>query len=419
MRTTPLEQWAGEKIGGYSMPDWQLNNLRETLTLARQSPFYRKRLPAVLPERLDEIQALPLMDAGDIVREGQKLLCVPPQEIERIVTLRTSGTSSEPKRLHFTAEDLELTVDFFARGLPTVVEPGGTMAVMMPCKTPHGVGDLICRGLERIPVRPVRWGPLCSFAETAAMLRDEGVVSIVGLPIQMLALVRYLALTGARTQLRSVLLSADNIPDVLVRELEAGGLHVYKHFGMTETGYGCAIDCDAHTGQHIREPDLLVEIVDPITGLPKPDGQWGEIVITTLTRRGMPLIRYRTGDFSRILPGICPCGSALRRLDNVFGRWNDGIDLPKGTLTMGELDEALLALPQVMDFSARLEKGILYLHLSTFGEMNPLTKAGVQDALMSIPALHGVKIQIEMEGCSDYRPLHQTKRMLTAEGAQL
>lgn len=415
MRMTPLDGWAREKTGGLAMADWQRKKLRETIELARNCPFYRGRLPDSPPDHPGDIRNLPLMETGDLVRGGLGLLCVSPREIERIVTLQTSGTSGEPKRLHFTAGDLELTVDFFARGLPTVVEPGGVMAVMMPCRTPHGVGDLICRGLERIPVRAVRWGPLSSFSDTAAMLRNEGVTAIVGLPVQVLALVRYLVLTGTETPLRSVLLSADNIPGVLVRELEAGGLRVYKHFGMTETGYGCAIDCDAHTGQHIREPDLLVEIVDPGSGQPLPDGRWGEIVITTLTRRGMPLIRYRTGDRSRILPGICPCGSTLRRLDDVRARYSEGLSLPGGMVTISELDECLLALPQVMDFSMKRVGGALCLHLTTFAGMAPLKRKEVQNLLRALPALAGVDMAIDIERCESYVPLHRTKRTLLKE----
>ncbi|MGI6404797.1 MAG: DVU_1553 family AMP-dependent CoA ligase [Oscillospiraceae bacterium] len=416
MRMTPLHQWAQEKTGGLPIEAWQLKKLRDTLTLARNSLFYRERLPGTMPEHIADIRRLPLMEMGTMVRQEQQLLCVPPQEIQRIVTIWTSGTTGRPKRLYFTAQDLELTIDFFARGLPTLVKPGDVMAVMMPCRVTSGVGDLICRGLKRIPVDAVPWGPLTSFAETKAMLQDKNVTSIVGMPAQVLALTRYLAITNAKTSLQSVLLSADNISPAMVRELKERGLQVYLHFGMTETGYGCAIDCDAHAGQHIREPDLLVEIVDPITGQPMPDGHWGEIVITTLTRRGMPLIRYRTGDYSRILPGTCPCGSTLRRLDNVHGRWNDGLVLPKGTLRMPALDQALFAFPQVMDFSVHYTNGLLSLYLATFSGMPALTEDAVRKALAPIFPLTGVEIAIEIEPCDEYVPLHQTKRSFATEG---
>ncbi len=95
---------------------------------------------------------------------------------------------------------------------------------------------------------------------------------------------------------------------------------MFNHYGMTEMGLGGGVDCRALTGYHLREADLYFEIVDPVDGRPLPDGEPGEVVFTTLTRRGMPLIRYRTGDLARFLPGSCPCGTVLRRLDHVQGR---------------------------------------------------------------------------------------------------
>jgi phenylacetate-coenzyme A ligase PaaK-like adenylate-forming protein len=95
---------------------------------------------------------------------------------------------------------------------------------------------------------------------------------------------------------------------------------VYEHYGMTEMGLGGAMACEKRDGYHPREADLLFEIIDPCTGEVLPEGEYGEIVFTTLTRQAMPFIRYRTGDFSRWLPGLCGCGSILKRLDKVGDR---------------------------------------------------------------------------------------------------
>ena len=92
------------------------------------------------------------------------------------------------------------------------------------------------------------------------------------------------------------------------------------HYGMTETGLGGAVSCSSHAGYHIREADLYFEIIDPETGQRQPDGKRGEIVFTTLNRRGMPLIRYRSGDISQILVQKCPCGSIIRRFGNIEDR---------------------------------------------------------------------------------------------------
>ena len=105
---------------------------------------------------------------------------------------------------------------------------------------------------------------------------------------------------------------------------------VFTHWGMTETGYGGGVQCGAREGYHMRDLDLLLEVVDPETGEPVPDGELGELVLTTLRRTGMPLIRYRTGDLGRFIVSPCPCGTLKPRLAEVEGRLADVISLPGG-----------------------------------------------------------------------------------------
>ena len=415
IKITPLDAWARKKTDDLGV--WQLECLRETIRWARNSPFYRERLPGGLPESLTDLRGLPLMDGGDLRREGLRLLCAPPGEIVRIVSLRTSGTTDNPKRVCFTSDDQELTADFFADGLTTVTPPGGVMAIMLPLGSSGGVADLICRGLSRIPARPVPFGMLESFNDAALTLKREGVRSLVGVPSQALALARYLRHIRKRAvEPESVLLTADYIPEAIVNELAGFGIRVYKHYGMTEMGFGCAIDCDAHSGQHIRETDLLLEVIEPETCAALPDGEWGEVVFTTLTRRGMPLIRYRTGDISRLLPGGCPCGGGLRRLDDVKGRSNEGIMLGGGVLTMPDMDEAIFALPQVMDFSAEAEEGALRISVATFAGMAALRKEAVSDALDALPAIANTKnlrISAEIIPMEEYPRMYNGKRRIT------
>ena len=115
-----------------------------------------------------------------------------------------------------------------------------------------------------------------------------------------------------------MLLSADNVPDAISNELRRiWGCEVFTHYGMTEMGFGGGVECEARNGYHLREADLYIEIVDPETGRSVSQGDPGEVVFTTLTRRGMPLIRYRTGDVSRFVPGPCPCGTVLKTLARV------------------------------------------------------------------------------------------------------
>jgi len=134
---------------------------------------------------------------------------------------------------------------------------------------------------------------------------------------------------------------------------------------MTEMGLGGGVDCEARCGYHLREADMLFEIIDPVSGECLPDGEYGEVVFTTLTRRGMPLIRYRTGDVSRFLTEPCPCGTRLRTLERITHRLDGRVRIGDQTLTMADLDEAVLAIDGVLNFAATLtrENGHDCLHL--------------------------------------------------------
>jgi phenylacetate-coenzyme A ligase PaaK-like adenylate-forming protein len=124
---------------------------------------------------------------------------------------------------------------------------------------------------------------------------------------------------------------------------------VLNHYGMTETGFGLGVQCLARKGCHLRDADFLIEIVDPETGAQLPQGQFGEVVISSLKLRAMPLIRYRTGDISRILAPPCECGGALPVLDTVRGRAKN---MDAGLPSVHRIDELLFGEPAVWDYSA-------------------------------------------------------------------
>ena len=121
--------------------------------------------------------------------------------------------------------------------------------------------------------------------------------------------------------MRTILLAAQYISQADKDTIEdSWGIKAYEHYGMTEMGLGGAMACEERIGYHPREADIFFEIIDPDTGEVLPEGEKGEVVFTTLTRQAMPIIRYRTGDFSKWLPGDCACGSILKRLGKVDDR---------------------------------------------------------------------------------------------------
>jgi len=369
MELTPLEPWIKAKLGTTAagaelrkeIDRHQLNKFRETVDYVRaRSPFYRDIFDGIQGpdlQSLGDIASLPFTTAEDIQENALRFLCVSRDEIARVVTLNTSGTTALAKRIHFTGEDLELTTDLFHHGMKALVRPGGKVLILMPSDRYGTVGDLMVRALKRMDVQGIPHGIVLDSGKAIAEIVEKRVDCIIGIPVQVLGLVRHEhALAIPKGMIRSVLLSADYVPAAIVREIEsAWGCMVFNHYGMTEMGLGAAVDCRALQGYHIREADLLFEIIDPDSGQPVADGAVGEVVFTTLTRKGMPLVRYRTGDMSRFMPEPCPCGTVLKRLEWVKGRLQGGVRLVGGTdLTVADLDEALFPLPGLLNFRVEI-----------------------------------------------------------------
>lgn len=412
VKITPLENWIADKIGApdgrLSRTDlevYQLTRLRETVRLAKgRSSFYAERLKGFSEEdlhSLDDLSRFPFTTEEDIRRNPMSFLCVSQGEIDRVVTLSTSGTTGNPKRLFFTAEDRELTVDFFQRGMSVFTNSGDRVLILMPGERPGSVGDLLVKGLERLGATGIVHGPVTDVARTLDAMERERIDVLVGLPVQVLSLAR--ASAGAIVKPpRSVLLSADHAPDAISRELQRlWDCQVFTHYGMTEMGFGGGVECLARLGYHTREADLYFEIVDPESGRPQPDGEWGEAVFTTLTRRGMPLIRYRTGDLGRFRPLPCRCGTVLKTMDRIRGRVNGRVKIGNGLhLTMADLDEALFPIAGLLDFTATItsesSKDRLHVRLEVLNDHGPEALPGAARALRTIPAVLSAELRGEL-----------------------
>ncbi|MCE5334404.1 MAG: AMP-binding protein [Desulfobacteraceae bacterium] len=401
MKLTPLEGWiradireGGGELSREHIRAFQLEKLRETIDWSKaRSPFYRERLAGAAAHDLtcpEDLWKLPFTTAEDLRREPHRFLCVSQSEVTRIVTLRTSGTAGIPKRVFFTAEDQERTIDFFHHGMATLAGPGDRVLVLLPAERPGSAGDLLIRGLKRLGALPVAYGHVLDAARTLDIIERERIDILVGVPVQILQLAR---LGGAGSAPGGVLLSTDYVPDGAVKEIaRVWGCEVFTHYGMTEMGFGGGVECEARAGYHMRESDLFVEIVEPESGIPAEEGRPGEIVFTTLTRRAMPLIRYRTGDTSRFLPNRCPCGTVLKTLAKVGSRM-DSVRLlaNRAPLSMAELDEAVFPVAGVLDFSACLRKvqGLdsLQVDVRTMESRISSARAEIREALEAIPAV--------------------------------
>jgi phenylacetate-coenzyme A ligase PaaK-like adenylate-forming protein len=372
LRKTPLEDWIAHRVqvtpAALTRDDiegYQLAKLRETVQWARaRSPFYRRHLCGLDESRfrsVDDLRRIPLTTTARLADLSAQFVCVSQAEVARVVTLATSGTTGEPKRLFFTAADQERTLDFFEYGVSTLAERGDKMLIALPGERHGSVGNLLADGIKRRGVHPVPYGLISDFVNVLETMAREQVTSIIGFPVQLLSLAGQSGPLAEEvfSRLRSIVLCSDHVSQGVVRRLQQRcGCNVFEHYGSTEMGLGGGVDCEAHQGYHLREADLLFEIVDVNTGEPLPDGETGEVVFTTLSREAMPLIRYRTGDISRFCSEPCGCKSVLKNLQRIRERVDNRVSFGScGDLTMADLDDALFEIDGLVDFAATVTVG--------------------------------------------------------------
>lgn len=368
MLKTPLDDWIAAKIGlppealtRQAIERYQLAQLRKTVALVKdKSAFYRSKLAGIDPDEIvsfTRFAELPFTTPQDIRDNPHVFLCTPQKDIERIVSLQSSGTTGEPKRIFFTKEDQELTIDFFDYGMRNLVGPSDRIMILLPWELPGSVGDLLKLGLLKMKAYPIPYGPVYNTADAIDVAFKQKATSMVGIPTHVLRMARHRNGDSLRGMIKSVLLSTDYVPDSISKAIEdAWGCKVFNHYGTTEMGLGGGVQCAARSCYHMREADLYFEIIDPETGRPLPEGEPGEVVFTTLTRQGMPLIRYRIGDVSCFVPGACPCGSKLRQMDIVRGRVAGKKKLAGRPLSIVELDEAIFQVEGVLNYRCELSE---------------------------------------------------------------
>lgn len=320
----------------------QLRRLNDTL--ARLQARWGSRCP--YPESLtslEELSLLPFTTADMLSAHPERFLLTSQGNVSRVISGATSGTQGPAKRVFYTEADTRHTVGFFAAGIGEMLSPGESCLIAFPFTGPFGLGDLIGKAVEALGARPIP-ADLRSWGALEAQTRQEKPDAFIGFPTTLLALGR---IYGEGFPIRRALLSGDACPQGVMDALEALlGTSLFPHYGSRECGLGGAITCPAHEGMHLRENHIIPEIIDS-QGNVLPEGAWGELVITTIGLEAMPLIRYRTGDYTRLLPP-CPCGSVTRRMDRTS----------RLDSRMERLDSALFPIEGLVDYEAILGQSL-------------------------------------------------------------
>jgi phenylacetate-coenzyme A ligase PaaK-like adenylate-forming protein len=332
----------------------QLKGLQWTLRHAREgSPFYRAQLDSagVGPEdirSLDDLAKLPFVTAEDLRDDYPfPLRSVPFEQIVRIHS--SSGTTGKRKILCYTQKDVDDWAHFFARCYEMA---GVTPLDRVQIAVGYGLwtaGVGFQAGCERIGATAVPTGPGNLDLQCEFLLDLQSTVfcctASMGLLLAEEVNKRDLA---EKINLKKVIYGSERSSVSMRKKISEllGGVELFDIPGLTELyGPGTGIECPHHDCIHYWADYYLLEILDPETLKPLPPGEWGEMVVTTLAKEAAPLIRYRTRDVTRIIPGRCTCGSILPRHSRIRGRTDDVFKFRGVNIYPSTIDSILSSIP--------------------------------------------------------------------------
>ena len=347
----PEETYTREQLD-----ELQLKRLKETVGRCMASPFYRQKFHelGITPDdirTLDDVRRLPFTTKQDL-RDHYPfgVAAMSPDDCVRLHS--SSGTTGHPVVILHSARDLDQWANAVARCMWMV---GCRPNDVFQNTSGYGMftGGLGFQyGAERMGMLTVP----AAAGNTRRQIKfftDFGTTCVHAIPSYASRIYEVMQQEGIDprrdTHLKTFFIGAEPHTDEQRRRIEnLLGIKAYNSFGMSEMmGPGVGFECKAQEGMHVWEDYFIIEIVDPQTLQPVPDGEVGELVLTTINREAMPLLRYRTRDLTRILPGTCPCGRVHRRMDRMKGRSDDMIVLRGVNIFPMQIEEVLLTFREL------------------------------------------------------------------------
>lgn len=347
-------------------PDVQLYNpkLSEEDTLAKLkdllkrvvqgSPFYQKKFREANVDiekikSLEDLKLLPFTHKEEL-RDAYPLglQAVPDSAVVRIHS--SSGTTGKPVIIPYTRNDVDTWAELMMRCYMLAGLTNQDRIQITPGYGLWTAGIGFQLGAERLGAMAIPTGP-GNTEKQLEMLVDLKTTALASTSSYALLLAEEIEKRGLkdRIHLRTGVIGSERWSEKMRSRIENElGIETFDIYGLTEIyGPGIALDCSYHEGMHYWSDNLLFEIIDPITGEQLPDGNLGELVITTLTKEGAPLIRYRTRDLTRIIPGLCKCGCPFPRIDRILGRSDDRIKFKAVNIYPGQIEDIIKKVPGV------------------------------------------------------------------------
>ena len=346
-----------ETISRRALEELQLKRLKQTVRQAWTNvPFYRDYFSklSIKPKDITSLKAmqiLPLTTREDLrLNYPFGMLAVTKEQVVRLHT--SSGTTGKPKAIFFSKKDVDRAADLIARCLiMTGVKKDDVLQNMMT----YGLftGALVMHyGAEKVGVLVIPAGP-GNTNRQIALMQDFKTTTLHLTPSYALYLASVMHNEGLDPKkdffLRRAYLGSEPYSEETRNKIEKFfGIDVYNSYGLSEmNGPGVAFECMEKYGMHLWEDNFIMEIIDPETGDKLPEGEKGELVLTTLCREAMPILRYRTRDIAMIIPGKCKCGRTHRRISRIIGRSDDMIIIRGVNIFPQQIERVLMGIKAV------------------------------------------------------------------------
>lgn len=350
-----------------ALKNLQLERLKNILEkIYKNVSVYRKKFQesGITPSHLkflEDIIKFPFTTKEDLYIDYPfGLLAVPLEKVVRVHT--SSGTTGKPKAIFFSQKDLETSAELIARCL---IMTGATKGDILQNSMTYGLftGALVMHyGAEKVGILVIPAGP-GNTERQIELMQTFGTTLLHMTPSYALYVASVILEKGLIPQkdlkLKTAYLGAEPYSEQTRKKIEEMlGIQVYNCYGLSEmNGPGVGFECSYKEGLHIWEDNFLVEIVHPETGEPVKEGEIGELVLTTLNREAMPLIRYRTRDLTRIIPDPCPCGRTHVRISRILGRADDMFIVRGVNIFPQQIEEVLMGIKGVaQNYQIILEK---------------------------------------------------------------
>ncbi|MBI9081518.1 MAG: phenylacetate--CoA ligase [Pseudodesulfovibrio sp.] len=336
-----------------ALEELQVDRLKDTLENAKNAPFYGTRLAGFNPadiQTVADITKLPFTTKDDLRSQyPYGLLTRPLDEFVRLHA--SSGTTGTPTAIFYTQKDLDSWADLMARCMYAC---GCRKSDVLQNMSGYGLftGGLgIHYGSERLGMLTIPAGA-GNTKRQIKLIRDFNVSILHIIPSFALYFAQKVQEEGFDPKdmpWRIALIGAEPHTEEVRQKIETMlNIKAYNSYGLSEmNGPGVAFECIHQNGMHVWEDAYIVEIINPETGDYVPEGEIGELVLTNLTREGMPIIRYRTRDLTRFIPGQCACGRTHRRIDRITGRADDMMILKGVNIYPMQIEQCLMTIPEV------------------------------------------------------------------------